>query len=82
MLARSKMQTIATIAFSGRTAPSDANRSKLSEPKLYLTQHRDELVILDEVHRLPDLFQHLRRLIDKGHRAGRRSGQFLLLAAP
>lgn len=61
---------------------SDADRSELSEPELYLTQHRDELVILDEVHRLPDLFQNLRGLIDKGRRAGRRSGQFLLLAAP
>ncbi|KAK0351068.1 hypothetical protein LTR94_026460, partial [Friedmanniomyces endolithicus] len=41
----------------------------------------DKLVILDEVHRLPGLFQILRGLIDKGRRAGRRTGQFLLLGS-
>ncbi|MBB3595084.1 hypothetical protein FHX08_005494 [Rhizobium sp. BK529] len=58
---------------------SDADRAKLAEPELYLDQHKDKLVILDEVHRLPNLFQDLRGLIDRGRRAGRRSGQFLLL---
>ncbi len=72
----------------GKTRPSlyldlesDAARAKLSEPELYLAQHADKLVILDEVHRLPDLFQILRGLIDSGRRAGRRSGQFLLLGS-
>lgn len=72
----------------GKTRPSlyldlesDADRAKLSEPELYLAQHADKLVILDEVHRLPDLFQILRGLIDSGRRAGRRSGQFLLLGS-
>ncbi len=72
----------------GKTRPSlyldlesDAARAKLSEPELYLAQYADKLVILDEVHRLPDLFQILRGLIDSGRRAGRRSGQFLLLGS-
>jgi predicted AAA+ superfamily ATPase len=56
---------------------SDADRAKLSEPELYLTGHADELVILDEVHRMPNLFQTLRGLIDRGRRAGR----FLLLGS-
>lgn len=60
---------------------SDADRAKLSEPELYLEQHTDKLVILDEVHRLPNLFQNLRGLIDRGRRAGRRWGQFLLLGS-
>nr|WP_245299197.1 ATP-binding protein [Sinorhizobium sp. GL28] len=60
---------------------SDADRTKLSEPELYLEQHRDKLVILDEVHRLPNLFQNLRGLIDRGRRSGKRSGQFLLLGS-
>ncbi|MBD9444211.1 ATP-binding protein [Rhizobium sp. RHZ01] len=60
---------------------SDADRAKLSEPELYLTGHEDKLVILDEVHRLPDLFQALRGLIDKGRRKGLRSGRFLLLGS-
>ncbi|MEK1886396.1 MAG: ATP-binding protein [Phyllobacterium sp.] len=60
---------------------SDTDRAKLSEPELYLSQHRDKLVILDEVHRLPNLFQNLRGLIDRGRRSGRRAGQFLLLGS-
>ncbi|WP_369985451.1 ATP-binding protein [Sinorhizobium fredii] len=60
---------------------SDADRAKLSEPELYLEQHVDKLVILDEVHRLPNLFQNLRGLIDRARRSGRRTGQFLLLGS-
>lgn len=60
---------------------SDADRAKLAEPELYLSQHEDRLVILDEVHRLPDLFQNLRGLIDRGRRKGLRTGRFLLLGS-
>lgn len=60
---------------------SDADRAKLSEPELYLEHHADKLVILDEVHRLPNLFQILRGLIDRGRREGRRDGRFLLLGS-
>lgn len=60
---------------------SDADRAKLTEPELYLSQHSDKLVILDEVHRLPNLFQNLRGLIDRGRRNGRKAGHFLLLGS-
>lgn len=60
---------------------SDADRAKLSEPELYLENHADKLVILDEVHRLPNLFHILRGLIDRGRREGRRDGRFLLLGS-
>ena len=60
---------------------SDADRAKLAEPELYLTGHEDKLVILDEVHRLPGLFQNLRGLIDRGRRKGLRTGRFLLLGS-
>ena len=60
-------------------APSD--RAKLAEPELYLRQHSDKLVILDEVQRLPEIFQVLRGLIDTNRRAGRANGQFLLLGS-
>lgn len=60
---------------------SDADRAKLGEPELYLSRHTDKLVILDEVHRLPNLFQNLRGLIDRGRRSGRKAGQFLLLGS-
>ncbi|MDH0116116.1 hypothetical protein N5C66_27290 [Rhizobium pusense] len=47
---------------------SEADRAKLSEPALYLASHGDKLVILDEVHRLPNVFQTLRGLIDRNRR--------------
>ena len=72
----------------GETVPSiyldlesEADRAKLSDPELYLSRHQDKLVILDEVHRLPDLFQILRGLIDKGRRTGIKTGRFLLLGS-
>lgn len=60
-------------------APED--REKLANPGLYLEQHADKLVILDEIHRLPDLFQPLRGIIDARRRAGKRAGQFLILGS-
>lgn len=60
-------------------APSDL--AKLGEPELYLGTLEDKLVILDEVHRVPDLFKVLRGLIDAGRRRGRRVGRFLLLGS-
>jgi len=60
---------------------SPADRSKLAEPELYLAEHEHRLVILDEVHRVPDLFASLRGLIDRGRRKGRRAGRFLLLGS-
>lgn len=60
-------------------SPSDL--AKLSEPELYLADHEHRLVILDEVHRTPGLFQALRGLIDQGRRRGRGLGRFLLLGS-
>ncbi|MBB3458074.1 putative AAA+ superfamily ATPase [Rhizobium sp. BK313] len=60
---------------------SDADRARLGEPELYLSRHAGKLVILDEVHRLPNLFQNLCGLIDRGRRSGRKAGQFLLLGS-
>ena len=60
---------------------ADADRIKLSDPVLYLSKYPDELLILDEVHRLPNLFQNLRGLIDQRRRQGKRNGSFLLLGS-
>jgi predicted AAA+ superfamily ATPase len=60
---------------------SEQDRAKLAQPELYLADHQDKLVILDEVHRAPGLFPVLRGLIDRARRAGRRSGQYLLLGS-
>lgn len=60
---------------------SRADRSKLTDPALFLQSYEDRLVILDEIHRVPELFQELRGLIDQGRRRGRRTGRFLLLGS-
>jgi hypothetical protein len=60
---------------------SGQDRAKLEQPELYLGDHLDKLVILDEVHRSPGLFPTLRGLIDRSRRAGRRAGQYLLLGS-
>lgn len=60
---------------------SEQDRAKLAQPELYLADHADKLVILDEVHRAPGLFPVLRGLIDRNRRAGRKAGQYLLLGS-
>jgi predicted AAA+ superfamily ATPase len=60
---------------------STADRSKLSDPELFLRQHADKLVILDEIHRMPEIFQSMRGLIDEGRRNGNRNKRFLILGS-
>ncbi len=60
---------------------SERDRAKLAQPELYLADHLDKLVILDEVHRAPGLFPVLRGLIDLARRAGREAGLYLLLGS-
>ncbi len=59
--------------------PSD--RAKLTEPELYLTQHENRLVILDEIHRVPGIFETLRSLIDRRRRKSKPARHFLLLGS-
>ncbi len=62
---------------------SEADAAKLSDPELYLRQHADKLVILDEIQRAPRIFQSLRGLIDSGRRqpadGTQTNGRFLVL---
>ncbi len=58
-----------------------ADRTKLEDPALFLGSYEDRLVILDEIHRVPELFSELRGLIDRGRRRGRRTGRFLILGS-
>lgn len=60
---------------------SERDRAKLDQAELYLADHLDKLVILDEVHRAPGLFMVLRGLIDQARRAGKPSGHYLLLGS-
>ena len=60
---------------------SPADRARLASPELYLADQAGKLVILDEIQLAPGLFPVLRGLIDSGRRAGRKTGQFLLLGS-
>src|SRR5262245_20450034 len=57
------------------------DRNKLTDPGLFLSAYEDRLVILDEIHRVPEIFQSLRGLIDQGRRRGYRTGRFLMLGS-
>jgi uncharacterized protein len=59
----------------------ERDRAKLFDPAKYLEDHEDELVILDEVHRTPEIFQQLRGVIDRGRRRKKANGRFLLLGS-
>lgn len=58
-----------------------ADREKLSDPTLFLDRHVDKLAVLDEIHRMPALFEALRGSIDAGCHSGRRTGRFLILGS-
>jgi predicted AAA+ superfamily ATPase len=54
---------------------------QLDDPEAFLMAHAHQLVILDEVQRMPELFSVLRGVIDQRRRMGQASGQFLLLGS-
>ena len=57
------------------------DRNRLAEPALFLDNAEDRLVILDEIHRMPELFRTLRGIIDRGRRKGKGRGRFLILGS-
>ena len=58
-----------------------SDRNKLDDPVMFLSRHEDKLVVIDEIHRIPELFQALRSLIDDGRRRGLSTNRFLLLGS-
>jgi predicted AAA+ superfamily ATPase len=58
-----------------------ADRLRLEDADSYLRAQQGKLVILDEIHRAPGVFEVLRGIIDDNRQAGLRSGQFLLLGS-
>ena len=60
---------------------SPRDRARLTDPEAYLEGQRGRLVILDEIHRLPELFAVLRGVVDRRRRTGLRTGQFLVLGS-
>ena len=79
-----------TLAFVQKTLYPDAlyldlelpsAQRQLDDPEAFLMAHAQQLVILDEVQRMPELFGILRGVIDQRRRMGQASGQFLLLGS-
>lgn len=60
---------------------SPRQRLRIADPELFLADHRDELVVIDEVQRMPGLFEVLRGVIDEDRAEGRGTGRFLLLGS-
>jgi uncharacterized protein len=59
--------------------PSD--RLRLDDADTYLRAQSGKLVVIDEIHRAPGLFEILRGIIDDRRAAGQRYGHFLLLGS-
>jgi predicted AAA+ superfamily ATPase len=57
------------------------DRAKLADPAPFLEHYEDRLVVLDEIHRTPELFPALRGLIDRGRQHGRKTSRFLILGS-
>jgi predicted AAA+ superfamily ATPase len=58
-----------------------ADRMRLDDADAFLRAQGRKLVILDEIHRMPGLFEVLRGIIDERRRTGQRFGHFLLLGS-
>ena len=58
-----------------------ADRLRLDDADAFLRIQGNKLVILDEIHRMPGLFEILRGIIDERRRDGQRFGHFLLLGS-
>jgi len=54
-----------------------ADRNKLSDPELFFKINSDQLICLDEIQKLPEIFSTLRSVIDENNR----NGQFLILGS-
>ncbi|MBT4922006.1 MAG: ATP-binding protein [Rickettsiales bacterium] len=57
------------------------DREKLKDPIFFFSQYEEKLIILDEIHRMPEIFQTLRGVIDTRRRKGKKTGSFLILGS-
>ena len=58
-----------------------SHRRVLDEPEPFFEQHSESLVILDEIHRVPEIFSVIRGTIDQARRQGKDTGMFLFLGS-
>ena len=54
-----------------------ADRARLADPVIYFESHREQLIVLDEIQFMPELFSVLRSMVDKHAQNGR----FLILGS-
>jgi predicted AAA+ superfamily ATPase len=59
----------------------DSDLAKLDDAESYLRRFENQLLVIDEVQRKPDLFRVIRGLVDIRKRAGERAGHFLFLGS-
>ena len=60
---------------------SSADRDQLADLPFFVRANEDRLVVLDEIHKMPDIFPELRVLVDEGRRLGKGVGRFLVLGS-
>ena len=58
-----------------------SDRLVLEDPDFFFAQNRKKLVILDEIHRAPEIFSQLRGKIDRARLDGIRHGMYLILGS-
>ncbi len=60
---------------------TSTDRRLLDDPETYFSNHFNELIVLDEIHRTPEIFRILRGQIDERRRKGADRGKFLFLGS-
>ena len=74
-LAKMVLQGMKDVVYLDLEKPSD--RLKISDPEIFFETNRNKLICLDEIQRLPEIFQVIRSEIDINRKAGR----FLILGS-
>ncbi len=57
------------------------DRRLLDDPVAYFSAYSDQLIVLDEIQRAPEIFSVLRGQIDERRRMGGKGGKFLILGS-
>lgn len=57
------------------------DRRLLDDPEAYFSSHVNQLIVLDEIQRTPEIFRVLRGQIDERRRLGAEGGKFLILGS-
>ncbi|MEA3348211.1 MAG: ATP-binding protein [Pseudomonadota bacterium] len=74
-LAKTVIEKLGNAVYLDLENPSDL--AKLHDPELFFASHRNKLICLDEIQRLPEIFAQLRSIID----ARNYNGQFIFLGS-